>query len=107
MKNGAPVKVVFPKEGAIFPGESVEIIKGAKHMENAKKFVDFMLSQKIQEEAGKTLTVRPLRKGMKLADYMTPQDQIHLFKNYDEGWVAQHKKEIVALWNQHLENSRQ
>lgn len=107
VKNGAPVKVVFPKEGAIFPGESVEIIKGAKHMENAKKFVDFMLSQKIQEEAGKTLTVRPLRKGVKLADYMTPQDQIHLFKNYDEGWVAQHKKEIVALWNQHLENSRQ
>lgn len=36
VKNGAPVKVVFPKEGAIFPGESVEIIKGAKHMENAK-----------------------------------------------------------------------
>ena len=107
VKNGAPVKVVFPKEGAIFPGESVEIIKGAKHMENAKKFVDFMLSQKIQEEAGKTLTVRPLRKGVKLADYMTPQDQIHLFKNYDEGWVSQHKKEIVALWNQHLENSRQ
>lgn len=107
VKNGAPVKVVFPKEGAIFPGESVEIIKGAKHMDNAKKFVDFMLSKKIQEEAGKTLTVRPLRKGVQLADYMTPQDQIHLFKNYDEGWVAQHKQEIVKLWNQHLENSRQ
>ena len=54
-------------------------------MDNAKKFVDFMLSKKIQEEAGKTLTVRPLRKGVQLADYMTPQDQIHLFKNYDEG----------------------
>lgn len=76
-------------------------------MENAKKFVDFMLSQKIQEAAGKTLTVRPLRKGVKLADYMTPQDTIALFKNYDEGWVAAHKKEVVAEWNKHLENSRQ
>lgn len=107
VKNGADVEVVFPKEGAIFPGESVQIIKGAKHMENAKKFVDFMLSQKIQEAAGKTLTVRPLRKGVKLADYMTPQDTIALFKNYDESWVAAHKKEVVAEWNKHLENSRQ
>lgn len=107
VKNGAPVAVVFPKEGAIFPGESVEIIKGAKHMENAKKFIDFMLSKKIQEEAGKTLTVRPLRKGIVLADYMTPQEKIRLFSNYDEGWVAAHKKEIVDRWNRHLENSRQ
>lgn len=107
VKNGAAVEVVFPKEGAIFPGESVQIIKGAKHVENAKKFVDFMLSQKIQEAAGKTLTVRPLRKGVKLADYMTPQNTIALFKNYDEGWVAAHKKEVVAEWNKHLENSRQ
>ena len=77
VKNGADVEVVFP------------------------------LSQKIQEAAGKTLTVRPLRKGVKLADYMTPQDTIALFKNYDEGWVAAHKKEVVAEWNKHLENSRQ
>ena len=107
VKNGANVAVVFPAEGAIFPGESVQIIKGAKHMENAKKFVDFMLSKKIQEEAGKTLTVRPLRKGVALADYMTPQDTIKLFPNYDEGWVSEHKKEIVAEWNKHLEKSRQ
>ena len=38
---------------------------------------------------------------------MTPQDTIALFKNYDEGWVAAHKKEVVAEWNKHLENSRQ
>ena len=107
MKNGANVAVVFPAEGAIFPGESVQIIKGAKHMENAKKFVDFMLSKKIQEEAGKTLTVRPLRKGVALADYMTPQDTIKVVPNYDEGWVSEYKKEIVAEWNKHLENSRQ
>lgn len=107
VKNGAPVAVVFPKEGAIFPGESVEIIKGAKHLDNAKKFVDFMLSKTIQEAAGQTLTVRPLRKGVAMASYMTPQERIHLFSNYDEGWVAAHKKEIVDRWNLHLENSRQ
>ena len=65
-----------------------------------------MISQKIQEMAGKELTVRPLRKNIELASYMTPIDQIHLFPNYDEGWVSDHKQDIVAMWNQHLENNR-
>ncbi|MBQ7262748.1 MAG: extracellular solute-binding protein [Synergistaceae bacterium] len=106
VRNGAPVSVVFPKEGAIFPGESVQIIKGCKNMENAKKFVDYMLSEKIQNMAGRELTIRPLRKGVELADYMTPMSQIQLAKGHDEAWVAAHKDEIVALWNQHLEDSQ-
>ena len=106
VRNSAPVKVVFPQEGAIFLGESVQIIKGCKHPENAKKFVDYMISQKIQEMAGKELTVRPLRKNITLASYMTPMDQIHLFPNYDEGWVSDHKPDIVSLWNKHLEDNR-
>lgn len=105
VKNGAPVEVVFPTEGAIFPGESVQIIKGAKNLENAKKFVDYMLGEKMQNMVGENLTVRPLREGAKLASYMTPQAQIKLFSNYSEAWVAEHKPEVVAEWNKHLENS--
>lgn len=106
VKNGAPVEVVFPKEGAIFPGESVQIIKGAKNLENAKKFVDYMLSEKVQNMVGETTTVRPLREGAKIANYMTPLDQIKLFPNYDEAWVSENKPKIVAEWNKHLEDSK-
>ena len=105
VKEGAAVEVVFPKEGAIFPGESVQILKDCKHPENAKKFVDYMLSEKIQNAVGSNLTVRPLRKDAKLADYMTPQSEIKLFDNYDEGWVAEHKTEITNLFSEHMETS--
>ena len=105
VKEGAAVEVVFPKEGAIFPGESVQILKGCKHPENAKKFVDYMLSEKIQNAVGSNLTVRPLRKDAILADYMTPQSEIKLFDNYDEGWVAEHKVEITNLFSEHMETS--
>jgi iron(III) transport system substrate-binding protein len=105
IKNGAPVEVVFPKEGAIFPGESVQIIKGAKNVENAKKFVDYMLSEKIQNLVGSELTVRPLRENAKLASYMVPNDKIKLVDNYDEGWVSENKDAIVAKFNEHLEKS--
>ncbi len=101
--NGAPVRVVFPVEGAIFPGESVQIIKNCKHMDSAKKFVDYMLSDKIQTLVGSTLTVRPLRQGAKLADYMTPTEEIKLFDNYSEAWVAENKPTIVKMFTDHLE----
>ena len=105
VKEGAAVEVVFPKEGAIFPGESVQSLKDCKHPENAKKFVDYTLSEKIQNAVGSNLTVRPLRKDAKLADYMTPQSEIKLFDSYDEGWVAEHKTEITNLFSEHMETS--
>ena len=105
VKDGAPVEVVFPKEGAIFPGESVQILKNCKHPENAKKFIDFMLSDQVQSYVGQNLTVRPLREGVKLADYMKPQADIKLFDKYDEGWVAEHKTEITNMFTEHIESS--
>lgn len=105
IKNGAPVRVVFPTEGAIFPGESVQIIKGANNLENAQKFVDYMLSEKIQNLVGGELTVRPLREGAELADYMVPNDEIVLAKNYDEAWVSENKDAITAKYNELLEKS--
>lgn len=103
-RNGAPVEVVFPKDGAIFPGESVQIIKDCKNADNAKKFVDFMLSKEIQESVGQTLTVRPLRDGIELADYMTPMSEIKLFEKYDEAWVSENKPKITTMYSEHLEN---
>ena len=105
VKEGASVEVVFPEEGTIFPGESVQIIKNCKHPENAKKFVDFMLSEQTQNKVGSELTVRPLRKNATLADYMTPQSEIRLFDNYDEGWVANNKVNITNKFSEVLESS--
>ncbi len=105
VKEGAAVEVVFPKEGTIFPGESVQILKNCNHPENAKKFVDFMLSEQIQNKVGSELTVRPLRKNATLADYMTPQSEIKLFDNYDEGWVSDNKINITSKFSEVLESS--
>jgi iron(III) transport system substrate-binding protein len=105
VKSGAPVEVVFPTEGAVFPGESVQIIAGCQHPGNAKQFVDFMLSEQVQSWVGQNLTVRPLREGTALADYMTPMSGITLFPSYDEAWVAENKAKITDLYSQHLEDS--
>lgn len=94
VRSGAPVAVVFPAEGAIVPSESVQIVKGAQHLSSARRFVDYLLSPDVQERVGQTTTIRPLRHGVALADYLTPTAQIARFDTYDDAWVAHHTDEI-------------
>ncbi|PPC74579.1 Fe(3+) ABC transporter substrate-binding protein [Pokkaliibacter plantistimulans] len=47
--KGAPIDFVFPKEGVSMVTEPVAILKQAKHLAAAKKFVDFVLSQQGQQ----------------------------------------------------------
>ncbi|PLW77137.1 ABC transporter substrate-binding protein [Cohaesibacter celericrescens] len=47
--KGSPIEFVFPKEGVSYVTEPVAILKNAKHMATAQKFVDFVLSKEGQE----------------------------------------------------------
>ncbi len=47
--NGFPLELVVPSEGTGYEIGGLSIIKGARNMENAKKFIDFMLSKEGQE----------------------------------------------------------
>ncbi len=49
---GAPLKVVSPCEGTGFEIGGMSIIKGAKNMDNAKKWVDWALTPEAQNLAG-------------------------------------------------------
>lgn len=50
---GFPVEIVLPEEGTGFEIGSVSIVRGARHPENAKKFVDWALSPNGQNHAAK------------------------------------------------------
>jgi iron(III) transport system substrate-binding protein len=49
IKSGFPLVLVVPSEGTGYEIGGLSIIKGARNLENAKKFVDFMLSKEGQE----------------------------------------------------------
>lgn len=104
-QSGAAVEVVFPTEGVVYPGQSIQIIKGTKNLENAKKFVDYVLSEEVQSRTGQELTVRPLREGVEVADYMTPQEEIKLFDQYDEMFIIENMDDITARYVEVLEGS--
>jgi iron(III) transport system substrate-binding protein len=61
--KGAPIEFVFPTEGVSAVTEPVAILSSTKHADNAKKFIDYVLSQKGQEGFLK-LGYIPARNGM-------------------------------------------
>src|SRR4029078_1736877 len=52
--GGAPLKIVSPCEGTGYEIGSMSIIKGARNMDNAKKFYDWALSADAQKIAAQT-----------------------------------------------------
>lgn len=73
--KGAPVEFVFPQEGVSAVTEPVAILSTTKNEEAAKKFVDYVLSEKGQEGFLK-LGYIPARNGMPVPEGFPARDTI-------------------------------
>ncbi len=97
LKDGAPVKVVYMKEGVIFKQSASYIIKNAKNLENAKLFSDFLLSEYVQNVLGLETANRPVRSDAKLAEYKTPISNIKTIKD-NVMWGVDNKEKVIARY---------
>ena len=84
VKSKAPVKIVYMSEGVISKADGSAIIKGAKNMENAKKFVDFVSSKETQSMIASQLSRRSVRKDVPPGEGLMPLPQIKLIKDNTE-----------------------
>ena len=82
--NGAPVKIVSPCEGTGYEIGSQSIIKGAKNMENAKKWYDWALTPEAQEIGAKAKVSyqAPSNKNAPMPEHAPKFAEIKLI-NYD------------------------
>ena len=89
--DGAPVKLVYMKEGVISKPDGIYIIKNAKHMENAKKFIDFITSKEAQTLITQQLHRRSVRDDVPAPKGLLEKSEIHIITD-DETVVNQNKK---------------
>lgn len=97
VQDGAPVKVIYPEEGAVFLDAVAGIVKNAPNEENAKLFIDFIISKEAQDALGSSTTNRPLRIDAQLNPAMTPMENINAILE-DVEYVANHKTDIVTTY---------
>ena len=102
--NKQPIEVIFPPEtGAEIGGAS--IVKGGPNTEGAKKFVDFLLSQKAQSiktELGYTF---PVRGDVAPPKSVPPLASIKLVK-YDRKFAIENKERLVKKWDAEIGSKR-
>ncbi|THF80371.1 ABC transporter substrate-binding protein [Cohnella fermenti] len=98
VRDGSPVEIVYMKEGTLVSPGTVQIIKGAKNMENAKKFVDFITSKELQTLTSTELNMRASRsdveppEGLKAISEITivPEDVNKTLEN-SQAWLDKFK----------------
>jgi iron(III) transport system substrate-binding protein len=81
VKSGAPVQIVYMNERVISKPDTVQIIKGAKNMANAKAFIDFVTSKTTQQMIANKLSRRSVRKDVYNAFGLKPIKDIKIIKD--------------------------
>ncbi len=89
--DGAPVKLVYMKEGVISKPDGVYIIKDAKNMGNAKKFIDFVTGKDAQTIIIEQLNRRSVRTDIPAPNGLQKFEEINLI--YDDQDVVVAKKQ--------------
>ena len=93
------VRLIYPSEGAVWLPAGTAIIKNAPNMDNAKLFMDWIISDEGQAEIAKT-TARPVNPAISnTAKEMTPFADINV-KYEDMALCGQNKKAWQARWTE-------
>ena len=93
-RSGANIAIVYPEEGTVLTPSTVGLIKNCNHPENGKLFIDFVLSQEVQNILCNDLDLRPVRDDISYPEYFRPASDIKTVA-LDQQYVNEHKAEIV------------
>jgi iron(III) transport system substrate-binding protein len=97
-QQGYDIDLVFPKEGTGFEIGGIAIVKGTKKLDEAKRFVDFMLSAEGQNLYAAMGEFRlPTNRLATIPPGAVPFSKINVIE-YDVTWAAVHKEDLLEEW---------
>ena len=95
-QQGYDIDLVFPKEGTGFEIGGIAIVKGTSRLDEAKRFVDFMLSAEGQNLYAAMGEFRlPTNRSAAIPVGAVPFSKINVIE-YDVTWAAIHKDELLG-----------
>ncbi len=99
-KQGSPVALVMPEEGAGYELEANALLKGARHETAAKKFLDWAISKSAMEEYAK------FKLGVTYPGIPGPADLPALetikLAPMDFPWQSENRAKILEVWQAHF-----
>ena len=96
-QKGAPIDVVFPKEGLGWDLESIAIVKGTPKLDAAKKLADWASTREANELYAKNFVVTAIPGIATRLKYVPTDYEQRLVKN-DFQWMGKNRDVVLAEW---------
>jgi len=100
--EGAPIDLVFPKEGLGWDLEATAIMKTTKKVDAAKKLADWSASPEAMALYAQNFAVVAMPGVAKPIENIPADYEQRLVKN-DFGWAAANREAILAEWNKRFD----
>jgi iron(III) transport system substrate-binding protein len=95
--SGAPVDLIFPKEGVGWDMEASAIMKASKKQDAARKLLDWSVTREANELYAKNYAIVAMPGVAKPLPNLPANYESMLVKN-DFGWAAKNRERILAEW---------
>lgn len=94
--EGEELGMIYPKDGTSAVPDGTAILKNAPHEKNAQLFLDFTVSEDVQQLLVDKCCRRSVRTDIEQQDHI---DEI----SYDLIWSSTHQKEILKKWSEQVQ----
>jgi iron(III) transport system substrate-binding protein len=101
--RGAPIELVFPKEGLGWDLEAIGIVKGTKNMDAAKKLEDWAVSDEAMALYANNFAIVAVPALSKPLPNVPADYASRLAKN-DFAWAATNRDKVLAEWSKRYES---
>ncbi|SMC25817.1 iron(III) transport system substrate-binding protein [Andreprevotia lacus DSM 23236] len=102
-EGGAPLDLVFPKEGLGWDLEATAIMKGTKNLDAAKKLADWSASRSANELYEKNFAIVAMP-GVAKPNQFIPGNYEQLLVKQDLKWSANNRDKILAEWTKRYDS---
>ncbi|WP_244879571.1 extracellular solute-binding protein [Microvirgula aerodenitrificans] len=96
-ESGAPIDLVFPKEGLGWDVEATAIMKGTRNLEAARKLADWSASRSANELYEKNFAIVAYP-GVARPNPLIPANYEQLLVRQDLKWSAANRDRILTEW---------
>ena len=91
------VAIVYPAEGTSAVPDGCALIKGARHPENARAFLEFVIGRDVQELLVSDLSRRSVRTDVHAPEDLPGEAELGII-DYVVHWAGSFKEECIARW---------
>ena len=100
--GGAPLEVVYPKEGLGWEMEASAIVKGTEKISSAQKFINWSVSKAANEAYAHNFSIMAYQ-GIENTNIDFPKHLPQMLVKNDFYWAAKNRERILAEWSKRFE----